>query len=243
VNTPQVVSRAEWRRARLELLAEEKRLTRDRDAVSARRRKLPAVEVVDEYVFDGPDGRATLLDMFEGRRQLVVYHFMFGPDQQSGHNSCSILVDSVGDLTHLHARDTTFALISRAPLAKLLAYRDRMGWTVPWYSSAGNRWNYDFHATNDEAVAPVEYNYLDKAGLERVGKSYYTHGDWHGLSVFLRDGRRVLHTYSTFERGLDHLLVPYAYLDLTPLGRQDGIDDFKHHDEYTPADLAGSAGR
>jgi predicted dithiol-disulfide oxidoreductase (DUF899 family) len=243
VNASRVVSRAEWLAARKDLLVAEKALTRQKDALSVRRRSMPSVEVTEEYVFDGPDGPVTLLDMFEGRRQLIVYHFMFGPDQSEGHNSCSILVDSVGNLSHLHARDTTYALISRAPIDTLLAYRNRMGWSVPWYSSAGNRWNYDFHATNDESIAPVEYNYLDKAELEAAGKPWFAHGDWHGLSVFFRDGRRILHTYATFQRGLEHLLAPYNYLDLTPLGRQDGIDDFKHHDQYSEADLAGSAGR
>lgn len=239
MNHPQVVSRDEWLVARKELLAEEKRLTRARDALSARRRALPMVAVEQEYVFDGPDGPATLLDLFEDRRQLVIYHFMFGPDMTEGHNSCSILVDSIGELSHLHARGTTLALVSRAPTGVLQGFRARMGWTVPWYSSAGSRWNYDFHATMDAAVAPVQYNYQDEDTLRAAGKPWYTSGDWHGLSVFLRDGERIFHTYSTFERGLETLLSPYNYLDLTPLGRQDGIDDFKLHDTYTPGELAG----
>jgi predicted dithiol-disulfide oxidoreductase (DUF899 family) len=236
---PQVVSRAQWLTARKELLADEKQLTRSRDAISARRRGLPMVAVESEYVFDGPVGKSTLLEMFEGRRQLITYHFMFGPEMDGGHNACSVLADSVGHLSHLNARDTTLALVSRAPLAKLQRFAARMVWTIPWYSSSGNRWNYDFHATMDETIAPVEYNYQDKEALERAGKPWYANGDYHGLSVFLRNGADIFHTYSTFERGLDSLLSPYNYLDLTPLGRQDRIDDFKVHDEYTSQDLSG----
>lgn len=241
MDLPAVVSRDKWLAARTELLAEEKALTRARDALAARRRALPMVEVSEDYLFEDEAGTQSLLDMFEGRRQLIIYHFMFGPEQDAGHNSCSILVDSVGHLAHLHARDTTFALVSRASVAKLQRFRDRMGWTVPWYSSAGNRWPYDFHATMDESVAPVQYNYQDADALRRAGKPWFASGDWHGLSVFLRDGERIYHTYATFARGLDQLLSPYNYLDLTPMGRRDGIDDFKLHDTYTPADLAGTA--
>jgi len=238
VSLPQVVSRDEWLAARLELLAAEKEMTRARDALSARRRELPMVAVEEQYVFDGPDGKVTLLDMFEGRRQLIIYHFMFAPDQEEGHSSCSVLADNVGHLSHLHVRGTTFALVSRAPVATLERFKARMGWTIPWYSSEGNSWNYDYHATMDESVAPVLYNYQDKAALLRAGKPWYTSGDWHGLSVFLRDGASVFHTYSTFERGLDTLLNTYNYLDLTPLGRQEtgsGVDDFRLHDTYTTA--------
>jgi predicted dithiol-disulfide oxidoreductase (DUF899 family) len=239
VSLPQVASRDQWLVARKELLVAEKELTRARDALSARRRALPMVAVKEEYVFDSANGQATLLDMFEGRRQLIIYHFMFGPDDNEGHNACSILVDGVGHLSHLHARNTTLALVSRAPIEKLERFRARMDWAVPWYSSAGSRWNYDFHATMDESIAPVEYNYQDAETLRAAGKPWYTSGDWHGLSVFLREGEEIFHTYSTYERGLEMLLSPYNYLDLTPLGRQDGIDDFKVHDSYTPEDLAG----
>jgi predicted dithiol-disulfide oxidoreductase (DUF899 family) len=130
------------------------------------------VAVEQEYVFDGPNGKATLLDMFEGRRQLIVYHFMFGPEMDEGHNASSILADSVGQLVHLHARDTTLVLASRAPLEKLERFRARMGWTIPWYSSAGNTWNYDYHATTDASVAPVEYNYQDADALVNAGKPW-----------------------------------------------------------------------
>jgi predicted dithiol-disulfide oxidoreductase (DUF899 family) len=236
VNLPRIVSEQEWLRARTELLAEEKEATRARDALSARRRELPMTEVGKEYLFEGPAGKSTLLDLFDGRRQLIIYHFMFGPDWDEGCPSCSFLMDGVGDLAHLHARDTSFAVVSRAPLNKIESFRGRMGWTVPWLSSFGSDFNYDFHVTLDEAVAPVEYNFMDKAALERAGMSWATQGELPGLSVFLRDGDRVFRTYSAFARGLDHVLVAYNFLDFTPLGRQEGrefpMEWIRHHDKY-----------
>jgi predicted dithiol-disulfide oxidoreductase (DUF899 family) len=158
MNDPPVVSRNEWLAARRDLLAAEEEFTRQRDALNAERRKLPMVEIDKEYIFRGPDGQASLLDLFGGRGQLLIYHFMFDPDLDEGCESCSFLADGIGHLAHLHARDTTLALVSRAPLPKLEAFRQRMGWTVPWYSSYGSDFNYDFHVTLDPAVAPVEYN-------------------------------------------------------------------------------------
>jgi predicted dithiol-disulfide oxidoreductase (DUF899 family) len=236
VSLPQVVSREDWLAARKALLVKEKAATRARDALAAERRALPMVRIDKEYVFEGPDGKATLLDLFDGRRQLIVYHFMFGPDWDEGCPSCSMLVDSLGHLAHLHARDTTLVAVSRAPLAMIEPFRARMGWTVPWFSSFGSDFNYDFHVTQDESVAPVEYNYRDKAELERAGQTWATQGELPGLSVFLRDGDAVHHAYSNYGRGGDHLIAPYNWLDLTPLGRQEGpgfpMEWVRHHDKY-----------
>lgn len=244
MSLPKVVSQDEWRDVRVKLLAKEKEVTRARDALNAERRKLPMVEIGKEYVFEGPDGRATLVDLFAGRRQLIVYHFMFDPDWDAGCRSCSLLVDNIGHLAHLHARDTSLALVSRAPFAKIESYRARMGWTVPWFSSYGGDFNYDFHVTLDEAIAPVEYNYQDKATSEQKGETWFTTGEQPGMSVFLRDGGSVFHTYSSYARGGDQLLGTYSYLDLTPLGRQEDWEEppgrsdgpfmwwVRRHDEY-----------
>jgi predicted dithiol-disulfide oxidoreductase (DUF899 family) len=235
MDLPQVVSRHEWLTARTALLTAEKEALLAQDAVSARRRALPIVRVDKDYTFEGPAGKVRLLDLFEGRRQLIVYHFMFEPEQDEGHNSCSLLVDNISHPAHLHANNTTIALISRAPMAKLAPFKERMGWTIPWYSSFGSDFNYDYHVTNDESVAPVEYNYKDKDTLIAKGTPWYTSGEWQGLSVFLRDGDDVYHTYSTYERGLDPLVNTYTYLDLTPLGRQSHVTQFALHDTYDAA--------
>jgi len=244
VEYPRVVSRADWLAARKALLATEKEITRYRDAVNAERRRLPMVRIDKEYIFDGPDGTVRLLDLFERCHQLIVYHFMFDPSWDEGCPNCSFLVDNLGHLAHLHARDTSLALISRAPLTKIERFKKRMGWIVPWYSSFGSDFNYDFHVTLDEAVAPVEYNYRDKPELVHKGETYFTEGESHGLSVFLRDGDRIFHTYSTYARGTDLLVGTYNYLDLTPLGRQENWEEppgrsnspflawVRHHDRY-----------
>jgi predicted dithiol-disulfide oxidoreductase (DUF899 family) len=236
VSSPQVVSDQEWLAARKALLAKEKEVTRALDALAAQRRALPMTRVEKEYLFEGPEGKATLLDLFEGRRQLIVYHFMFGPDWQEGCVSCSMLVDSVGDLAHLHARDTSLVAVSRAPLAKIEPFKTRMGWSIPWFSSFGSEFNYDFHVTQDEAVRPVEYNYKDKAELERLGHTWTMAGEVPGQSVFLREGDSVYHTYSAYARGGDQLIGTYRWLDLTPLGRQDSPEMpmawVRHHDNY-----------
>jgi predicted dithiol-disulfide oxidoreductase (DUF899 family) len=237
MDRPHAASRDEWLAARKELLVKEKEAVRARDALSAERRRLPMVAITKDYVFDGPGGRATLGDLFEERPQLIVYHIMFDPSWDEACNACSFLVDSIGHLAHLHARDTSLALVSRAPLAKVEAHKARMGWTMPWYSSFGSDFNYDFHATLDDTVAPVEYNYRDKAALEEAGLTYLTSGETPGLSVFLRDGDGIFLTYSTYARGLDVLLNTYNYLDLTPLGRQDGpggVIGFSYHDGQAP---------
>jgi predicted dithiol-disulfide oxidoreductase (DUF899 family) len=251
IGLPRVVSRGEWTAARRELLAKEKEATRALDALNAERRALPAVEIEKEYAFEGPDGRATLSDLFEGRRQLIVYHFMFGPEEDEGCSGCSHIADNLPHLSHLHARDTTLVMVSRAPLARIEAFRARMGWSVPWYSSYGSDFNYDFHVTIDEAVAPVEYNFRDGAALEEKGETYHAKGEQPGASVFLRDGGRIYHTCSTYARGLDMLLNSYHYLDLTPFGRGEGWDGMpdlggagmgwlRHHDRYAPEAVAAN---
>src|SRR6266487_2252604 len=164
MNLPTVVSASEWQVARDKLLVKEKEATRARDALAAERRRLPMVRIEKDYVFEGPDGEASLLDLFEGRRQLIVGHFMFDPRWEDGCPSCSAGADEVSDglLEHLHARDTTFAYVSRAPIEKIERYKAKRGWTFPWYSSHGSDFNYDFHVTLDELVAPIEYNYRTK---------------------------------------------------------------------------------
>ena len=218
---PKAVSRTEWLAARKQLLAKEKQFTRHRDELNADRRRLPMVRIDKNYVFEGPGGKRRLLDLFEDRHQLIVYHFMFDPSWDEGCPSCSFVVDNIGHLAHLHARDTSLVLVSRAPLARIEPFKRRMGWTVPWYSSFGSDFNYDFHVTLDETVAPVEYNYLGKSELVQKGETWFTQGESPGLSVFLRDGDSIFHAYSTYTRGLDLLLGTYNYLDLTPLGRQE----------------------
>ena len=241
MDRPHVVSRDEWLTARKELLAREKEAIRAKDAVDVRRRELPGVEVDKEYVFAGQGGRAGLLDLFDGRRQLIVYHFMWRheesgfPGEDQGCPTCSLMADNMGDLSHLHASDTTLVLVSRAPLASIGRFRQRMGWPMPWYSSLGSDFNFDFHVSFDEDVAPLEYNYKDKATLEREVPYIRSGADAHGLSVFLRDGDRVFHTYSTYGRGVDQLIGTYQYLDLTPLGRQRHVTGFTYHDKYQSA--------
>jgi predicted dithiol-disulfide oxidoreductase (DUF899 family) len=223
MNLPQVVSHAEWEAARQKLLAKEKEATRARDALAAERRRLPMARMERDYVFEGPDGEASLLDLFEGRRQLIVYHFMFEPGApgwpEAGCDGCSMFVDNVGHLAHLHARDTSLVLVSRAPLAKIEEYRECMGWTVPWFSLAGNEFN-------------------DDCGV----------GSGFGLSVFLREGDQVFRTYFTSGRGVEALGSNWTFLDLTPLGRQEDWEDspagypqtpryewWRRHDEYEDA--------
>lgn len=231
---PQIVTREEWLSARRQLLIEEKASTRARDALNARRRQLPMVEVDAPYAFDGVQGPVGLGELFAGRRQLIVYHFMWLDETDEGCASCALLVDSIGELGHLQSADTSLVLVSRAPLEAIERFRRRMGWTVPWYSSAGSSFNYDFHVTADESVAPIQYNYKDKAALQRDGLGHLTNAgqDGQGISVFLRDGGRIFHTYSSYGRGVDVLIGTYNYLDLTPLGRQRYVDEFPHHDAY-----------
>jgi predicted dithiol-disulfide oxidoreductase (DUF899 family) len=229
MSLPRVVSRAEWLVARKELLAEEKELTRRRDALNAERRMLPMVEIDKEYVFEGPDGEASLLDLFDGRRQLIVRHFMFDPSWEDGCPSCTAGADEICDglVDHLHARETTLVVVARAPLDKIEAYKARKGWTFPWYSSYGSDFNYDFQVTLDDAVAPPEYNYRTKAEYEAAGMAAYLEGEQPGQSCFLRDGERVFHTYSSYARGAEMTGGSYYYLDLTALGRQEDWEEPK----------------
>ncbi|HTF48306.1 MAG TPA: DUF899 domain-containing protein [Pseudonocardia sp.] len=234
MDAPEIVTREEWLSARLALLAQEKEASRVTEDVNVARRALPMVEIDKEYVFEGPAGPARLIDLFEGRRQLIIYHFMWRFDSDQGCPSCSMVADNIGHLAHLHNCDTSLALVSRAPLTSIEKFKSRMGWTVPWYSSHGSDFNYDFHVTNDEAVAPIEYNYKDKAALEREGLDFYAQPgqDGQGASVFLCEGDRVFHTYSSSGRGMDSLVGTYRYLDMTPLGRQKYINEFTYHDQY-----------
>lgn len=224
---PPIVSRNEWLADRKQLLAAEKELTKQSDAVNAMRRRLPMVKLEKNYVFDGPNGKVRLLDLFEGRRQLIVYHFMFDPNWDKGCPGCTGLVDALGDLSTLAQRDTSFALISRAPLEKLLKYRAERGWDRPWFSSFGTDFNYDFHVTLDKAVVTLQYNYKDQAELERRkdGEPWFFQGEAHGLSVFFRIEDDVFHTYSTYARGCENLTNSYALLDRTPYGRQEDFED------------------
>ena len=180
---PEVATREQWLAARKALLEQEKALTRQRDALNRARRALPMVRVEEDYRFQGPQGEVGLEALFDGRSQLIVYHFMYHMDRGKGCAGCSSLVDSIGHQSHLHQRDTNLVLVSRAPLADLEAFRQRMGWSLPWYSSHGCRFNYDYHATTDEQVAPVQYNYRDKEELLRLGQGYHVQGEQHGLSA------------------------------------------------------------
>jgi predicted dithiol-disulfide oxidoreductase (DUF899 family) len=231
---PRVVPQEEWLAARRELLAEEKAMTRARDALNVKRRELPMVKVDKRYEFAGPEGTVALADLFAGRRQLIVQHFMFDPSWDDGCPSCTAGADEVsaGLLAHLHSRDTTFVALSRAPLEKLLDYKHRKGWAFPWYSSFGSDFNYDFHVTQDETIAPVEYNYRTREELVADGQPWAAEGEQPGVSVFLRDGNDLYHTYSSYARGGDILIGTFNYLDLTPLGRQFHIGEARHHDAY-----------
>lgn len=219
-----VVTREEWLVARKELLAREKAATKAKDELSAERRRLPMVEIDKEYAFEGPGGRAGLRDLFEGRRQLIVYHFMYGPGAPgwptAGCPGCSMVADQIIPLAHLQARDTSFAMISRGPLRSLLAYKQRMGWDLPWYSSESSDFNDDFEVTTPK-------------------------GETFGLSVFLRDGSNIYRTYFTAGRGVETLGPVFTLLDLTPYGRQEEWEDspegwprtppyqwWQRHDEY-----------
>lgn len=228
---PKVDTRAAWLRARKALLVKEKAFNRERDALAAARRKLPMVPLEKDYAFDGPDGRRTLGELFQGRRQLIVYHFMFDPAWDEGCPACSFVADHFdGAIPHLAARDTSFAVVSRAPLTKIEHFRQRMGWRFPWLSSHGTDFNYDFRVTLDAQHA--EYNYAPAA---EQPEGYPREGEREGLSVFVRDGGRVFHAYSTYQRGLDPFMTTYNFLDVTPLGRQEGegiMTWVRHHDRY-----------
>jgi predicted dithiol-disulfide oxidoreductase (DUF899 family) len=230
---PTIASREEWLAARKELLVKEKELTRARDALNTERRNLPMVEIEKDYRFTGPEGTVGLLDLFDGRRQLIVSHFMFDPAWDEGCPSCTAGADEMpeGLLRHLAVRDTSLVYVSRAPLEKIEKYKAAKGWTFRWYSSYGSDFNYDFHVTLDDTVTPVEYNYRTASEHEAAGTGYYVQGDQPfeapGLSCFLRDGDRVFHTYSQYARGAESTGGSYYFLDLTALGRQEDWEEPK----------------
>ncbi|HXZ65656.1 MAG TPA: DUF899 domain-containing protein [Streptosporangiaceae bacterium] len=218
MSLPEVTTREKWLAARKELLAREKAMTRQRDALNADRRRLPMVEIDKDYVFEGPGGTARLGDLFGGSRQLIIQHIMFGPDWEAACPGCTAFLDELAPaaLAHIRSRDTAFAGVSRAPLAKIAAYRASRRWQFDWYSSYGSDFNYDFQVTIDPAVAAPVYNYEPQAG-----KADPIAGEMPGFSCFLRDGGRVYHTYSTFARGADQLGSSYSLLDLTAFGRSE----------------------
>lgn len=222
---PKIVSQEEWLAERKRHLEREKEFTKRHDQLIAERRRLPMVKIEKEYVFDSPEGKKSLRDLFGEQVQLIIYHFMFAPEWEEGCMGCTGFVNALGDISSLPERNTTFALVSLAPLAKLEAYKAQMGWGVPWYSSFGNDFNYDFHVTLDPAVTPPEYNYRSSAEWEELGRSALTSGEHHGLSVFFRVGDDVFHTYSSYGRGVENLTDSYMLLETTPYGRQEDWED------------------
>jgi len=227
MSLPDIVTEKEWEDARRALLAEEKELTKARDRLNAKRRQLPMVEVVKPYEFQGPDGTVSLLDLFEGRRQLIVYHFMFHPDWEDGCPSCTAGTKelSAGFIEHLHTRDTSYALVSRAPLEKLERWKAKQGWDLPWYSTNDGDFSYDFGATIDESRGFDEFNFrtldeyaaMGQESMKTADQPY----DMPGRTCFLQDDGRVFRTYSQYARGLESTGGSYYFLDLTALGRQE----------------------
>jgi predicted dithiol-disulfide oxidoreductase (DUF899 family) len=216
---PDVVSREQWLEARTALLAKEKEATRARDVLSSERRRLPMVKVDKDYAFEGTEGTVGLPDLFAGHAQLIVGHFMFDPGWDEGCSSCSAGADEIapGLLKHLAVRDTRMVQVSRAPLAKIEAFKASKGWTFPWYSSHGSDFNVDFGVTLDHAAGGRSYNYAP-VDME---------GEMPGTSCFLRDGDSVFHTYSSYARGAEWTGGSYAWLDLTALGRQEEWEEPK----------------
>src|SRR5437868_7118639 len=233
MSLPEIVTRDEWLAARQGLLAKEKDLTRRRDALNVERRNLPMVEMDKDYTFEGPGGTVRLIDMFEGRRQLIIYHFMFHPEWEDGCPSCTAGTDELNDgfLDHLHTRDTTYAMVSRAPFEKLERWRAKKRWTIPWYSSFGTDFNYDFGVTIDASRGFDEYNFrtldeyaaLGHESMKTADQPY----DMPGRSAFLKVDGRVFHTYSQYARGLESTGGSYYFLDLTALGRQEDWEEPK----------------
>jgi predicted dithiol-disulfide oxidoreductase (DUF899 family) len=236
---PKIVSQDEWLAARKELLAKEKQLTRERDALNAERRELPWTKVEKKYVFDGSNGKETLGDLFQGKSQLIVYHFMFGPDWNEGCPSCSFNMDHTdGALVHLAQRDVAFVAISRAPLSKIEPFKKRMGWRFKWVSSYATDFNFDYHVsfTKDEmARGKVYYNFESNE---------FPSEEAPGISVFYRDSSGdIFHTYSSYARGTETVVGTYNYLDLVPKGRDEESLAFsmswvRHHDRYDDGYLA-----
>jgi predicted dithiol-disulfide oxidoreductase (DUF899 family) len=239
IENPKIVSRDEWLAARKNLLAKEKRLTRERDALVAERRQLPWVKVEKNYIFDGSNGKVTLSDLFDGKSQLIIYHFMFGPDWQEGCPSCSFNMDHTdGALVHLAQRDVSFAAVSRAPSSKIEAFKKRMGWRFAWVSLFGTDFNYDYHASftpEEIAKGRVDYNFDLRA---------FPSTEAPGISVFYKDkSGSIFHTYSAYARGTETTVNTYNYLDLVPKGRDEDALPFtmswlRHHDRYEDGYLA-----
>jgi predicted dithiol-disulfide oxidoreductase (DUF899 family) len=232
-----VGTREEWLAARLELLQAEKELTRRGDELARRRRELPWVKVEKDYRFATENGNASLCDLFGGRSQMLVYHFMLGPGWEEGCPSCSALADGfAGSIAHMEHHDVAFVVVSRAPLDQLLAYKKRMEWEFRWVSSFGSSFNYDFHVSIDPTVAPVEYNFKGQEQLEVENVAWRDwSGEQPGMSAFARDGDDVFHTYSAYSRGCDALWTMWQWLDRAPLGRNEGdLSWFHRHDEYPP---------
>ena len=227
-----IVSQQEWIAARRELLRKEKDLTRQRDELSRQRRELPWLKVEKNYVFDGAKGEETLAGLFDGRSQLIVYHFMFGPEWEQGCQSCSLVADHMdGSLIHLAQRDVSLAVVSRAPWPRIEAFQKRMGWRFKWVSSFANSFNSDYHVSfskDEMAKGKAYYNYES---------SGFPSEEAPGASVFYKDGSGIFHTYSTYGRGLEELLGVYRYLDMTPKGRDEDALSYpmawvRHHDRY-----------
>jgi predicted dithiol-disulfide oxidoreductase (DUF899 family) len=249
-------TRADWLTARLDLLEAEKELTHRSDDLARRRQELPWVKIDKDYRFDTEDGAATLADLFRGRSQLLIYHFMFGADYEAGCPSCSAIADGFnGSVAHLANHDVTLCAVSRAPLAKLLAFRERMGWSFPWASSSGSDFNSDFqagHSRDDEEAGPIDYNFQasDWRGRQLpdpqdpwvVAMAGASGTDWGtytlespGISAFVLENGAVYHTYSAYARGLDGLWGMYQWLDRAPLGRNENGPWWRHHDRYETA--------
>src|SRR5882757_4026517 len=239
IENPKIVSRDEWLATRKKLLAKEKQLTRERDALAAERRQLPWVKVENNYVFSGPNGKVTLADLFDSKSQLIIYHFMFGPEWNEGCPSCSFNMDHTdGALVHLAQRDVSFAAISRAPYPKIAAFKKRMGWRFNWVSSNGGDFNRDYHVvfTKEElAKGEVDYNF---------GMNKFPSEEAPGISVFYKDENGdIFHTYSAYARGTENVVNTYNYLDLVPKGRDEEGLYFpmawvRHHDRYEDGRLA-----
>ncbi len=231
-------TREEWLTARLALLDAEKELTRRSDELARQRRELPWVRIEKDYRFDTDDGGASLKELFRGRSQLIVYHFMYDPSWSEGCPSCSAVTDGfAGSVVHLDNHDVAMTAVSRAPLAQLQAYKQRMGWDFPWASSFGSDFNYDFHVTLDPSVAPVEWNFRGPDELREHGGEWMLDGQsWEqpGVSAFALQDGDVYHTYSAYSRGFDALWSMFQWLDRAPLGRNEDDDPnwFRRHDQY-----------
>ncbi|KAF4968948.1 hypothetical protein FSARC_3712 [Fusarium sarcochroum] len=227
--TRKIVSRDEWLSARKVFLEKEKEQTRARDALAAERRQLPMVKVEKDYNFQGPNNTTlSLADLFGNKDQLIVYHFMFNPEDDEGCRGCCHVGESIPDVRHLEHKNTSFVCVSRAPIEKLQKFRERGGWSWPWYSSGDSDFNYDFFATADESRGPGLLNFRNKAEIEAKGMAWWD-GDVPGYSVFLKQDGDIYHTYSTFARGGEQVLTSLMMLDMTPLGRQ--------VDKYGPAEF------